>query len=225
MSNRIMKKSELVYCENCNKFCTIYTWDNWSFIDVIKPHDFIGELIQKQHASIDNNRFMSGSYPHYEGVCNSCAKELKNATFVDAKHPIGKYLKAVEILDAGLSRIEEVIKRDIQDNLSLDLLDKIYHNGLESLKNTKPNGKKQKRKAVEKFLGRAQWFIQEYISIQVEQMAEYKKVMDYYENARTQAQKFLEGCDGDLCLYFSAIDFYFCDENELEYFGISWWWQ
>ncbi len=219
MSNRMMKKSELVYCENCHKFCTIDTWmDNWMyFFDVVEGGGFTRSLIQKQHASIGENRFIPGNYPHYEGVCDSCAKELKNATFVDTKHPIGQYIKAVEMLNAGLNQMEAVIKYDIQNNLSLDLLDKIYHNGLESLKNTKPNGKKQKRKAVEKFLGRAQWFIQEYISIQIEQMAEYKKVMDYYENARTQAQKFVEKCDGDMCLYFSAIDFYYCDEGELDY--------
>lgn len=214
MSNRIVKR-ELVYCENCHKFCTIDTWyDHCHLICIDESQNFIDDLIAKQHAFIDENRFMRGKYPHYGGVCSSCAKKLNNATFVDTKHPIGKYLKAVEILNAGLSRIENNIKHDIQDNLSLDLLDKIYHNGLESLKNTKADGKKQKRQAVEKFLGRAQWFIQEYLSIQVEQTDEYKKVMDYYENARAQAQKFLGECDGELCLYFSAIDFDYCDELE-----------
>lgn len=213
MSNRIVKR-ELVYCENCHKFCTIDTWINngMYFFDVVETAGFKRKSYTKQHASISENRFTPGNYPHYEGVCDSCAKELKNAIFVGTKHPIGQYIKAVEMLDAGLNQIEEDIKYDIQNNLSLDLLDKIYHNGLESLKNIKPNGKKQKRKAVEKFLGRAQWFIQEYISIQVEQMAEYKEVMDYYENARAQAQKFLEKCDVELNLYFSAIDFDYCDE-------------
>ena len=108
---------------------------------------------------------------------------------------------------SGIKKLERTIKKDIKKNLSLEMLDKIYHNGFESLKKKKTDGSKsQRREAIENFLKLAEWFIKEYVSVQIEQTTEYKRLVLQYETAQREALKFVKSINEGL-LYFSAMDF------------------
>ncbi len=131
------RQKELVFCENCLKFCTVCYQPSNKILFNKKPINFDGRYLKKQKAVIIENKMISGVYPHYEGVCRDCLKEIKDAIIVDKEHPIGKYLKAAEMLVTGIKNLERNIKQDIKKNLSLELLDKIYHIGFESLKKKK----------------------------------------------------------------------------------------
>ncbi|MBE7031422.1 MAG: hypothetical protein E7401_00475 [Ruminococcaceae bacterium] len=218
---RRKRENELIFCENCLKFCTVCYQPSHKVLFDKEPINSDERYLKKQKAVIIENKMISGVYPHYEGACRDCLKEIKDAIIVDKEHPIGKYLKAAEILVSGIKNLERTIKKDIKKNLSLELLDEIYHNGFESLKKKKTDGSKaQRREAIENFLNLAEWFIREYVSVQIEQTTEYKRLVLQYKDAQREALKFIESINGG-SLYFSAIDFNIYDLWDFEKYGDS----
>lgn len=163
-------ENELVFCENCGNFCTF---------DVLWAYKFIiAGWIEEPRVIISKNTFREGDYFHFNGICKGCAKKLESVVLIDTKHPIGQYLKTLSRFLEGFYQIEDNVKNNIKDNLSLDMLDKIYHRGLEQLKKTKATATdEKKRHAVKKFLELARHFIYEYIVVHIENTKDYKKTI------------------------------------------------
>ena len=87
---RKKRQKELIFCENCLKFCIVCYQPSHKVLFDKEPINSDERYLKKQKAVTIENKMISGVYPHYEGACRDCLKGINDAIIVDKEHPIGK---------------------------------------------------------------------------------------------------------------------------------------